>query len=53
MLCNFNSQEQKGYIALLYDHNFENDFDATIVDIKIKLNPLTSKYVYSNIDDKR
>lgn len=38
---------------MLHDNNFENDFDATIADIKIKADQLYSKYVYSDIDNRK
>lgn len=53
MLCNPKSQEQKDYAALLYDDNFENNFDAAIADTKIEANQLHNKCVYSDIDNRR
>lgn len=52
MLYNSNSQEKEDYAALLYDDNFENNFNDTIAKTKIKADPLYSGCVYSDINDK-
>lgn len=45
------SQEQKSYIASLYDNNFKNNLNTTIADIKIEVDQLYNKCMYSNINN--
>ena len=53
VLYNPDNQKQEGYLASLHNNNFENNYNTIIADIKIKANQLHSRYMYSDIDNKR
>lgn len=50
---NLNQQKQDHYLTDFPDSNFENNFDAAIVSIKIEKNHINFSYIYSNIDNKK
>ena len=47
------AKNEKGYIALLHDDNFENNLDAAIADTKIEADQLHCRYMYSDINNRK
>lgn len=52
LYCNANQHKRLRYVTDFNDHNFENDFNATIADTSIEGNHMNSDYVYSDIDNQ-
>lgn len=51
--CNFKYYKYMDYIVYFYNNNYKNNFHAAIVNIKVEKDQIYSRYIYSNINNRR